>query len=1041
VFARPEVFVGRERELAQLVSWLGQERATGVVIVGGEAGVGKSRLVAEAVDGLPGRVIWATCWEDEGAPAFWPWIQVIRACLATTGGEAWRSADDVSVTEVLALLPEQHAGAPAADASRFRLFEGVTELVRCSAPPDGLTLVFDDLQWSDEASLRLLAFLVRSLHGEPVAVIGTYRDDEVGPDHPLRAVLGEMAGGARHLSLAGLEPDELATLAGVEMEVDRESAAFVTDLHRMTGGNPFFARETLALLGVTRSTPDRLRVPAGVRAVIERRLAHLSNRCEDVLRLAAAVGSPFTLDDVAGLVGEPPDAVLGLLEEAVEAALVLRDPDSPGQLRFAHDLLRQTLYQSMTPLGRARAHARAAAALEGRGGDGTEVAALAHHLLEASPVLGPVPAVEAAMRAGDRALAVFAEEEAAEWYARALSLVRSGGFGAADELPVLLALGEARVRHGDLPAARTAYVEAANIARRSDRPDDLARAALGLGAGLGGFEISLFDQTQIDLLEEALVVVGTDDSSRRAQVLARLSVALSFVAAEERRFELSRQAVEMARRLGDRATLGYALAAHCDAISGPEWSEARRDAAEEVVALGLSLRDRRLELLGRRLLIVALLELGEIGGVDDEIRSFAAAADALREPLYRWYVPLWRGMRALMAGDLAESARLCDEAEALGKLAHSHNAAMLTFTQRWVRQRVAGDLAAAGRFLDGEGREVLGTDLPGITMFDALCHVHAGRLDEARAILAGLHRALLDLPRDSEWLATMAQAAEVALAVGDRNTAELLDELMGPFDHRVVVEGIGAAVYGTLGAFRAELARLLDRPHEAERLADEAAAAAVALGLRAPPKLASGVALAAAPGEAVAAASPEAQPRSGTMQREGDVWALTFDGTTARVRTSKGLQDLAALVTRPRTAVHVSELVSPDPAARAASSSVGAAVLDRRAVAEYRRRLAELDDDLAEAEDHHDAGRAAKLREEREFLVAELSAGLGMGARARRAGDDVDRARKAVRARIRDAIGRIEAVHPALGRHLALAVRTGTYCSYEPETSVRWTVE
>jgi tetratricopeptide (TPR) repeat protein len=1041
VFARPEVFVGRERELEQLVSWLRAARAPGVVIVGGEAGVGKSRLVAEAVDGLPGRVIWAACWEDEGTPAFWPWVQVIRACLTIPGGEAWRSADDVSVTEVLALLPEQHAGAPAADASRFRLFEGVTELVRCSAPSDGLTLVFDDLQWSDEASLRLLAFLVRSLQDEPVAVIGTYRDDEVGPDHPLRAVLGEMAGGARHLSLAGLEPGELATLAGVEMDGDRESAAFVTDLHRMTGGNPFFAREMLALLRGTMPRTETLRVPVGVRAVIERRLARVANRCEDVLKLAAVVGSPFALDDLAAVVGEPPDAVLGLLEEAIDADLVLLDPASPGHLGLAHDLLRETLYRSMAPLERARAHARVAAVLEGRGGEGTQVAALAHHLFEASPVLGPAPAVDAAVRAGDRALAVFAEEEAGEWYERALSLVRSGGFGVADELPVLLALGEARVRRGDLPAARSAYVEAANIARRADRPDDLARAALGLGAGLGGFEISLFDQTQIDLLEDALVAIGTDDSSRRAQVLARLSVALSFMAAEERRFELSREAVEMARRLGDQATLGYALAAHCDTISGPEWSEARRDAANEVVALGVSLRDRRLELLGRRLLIVALLELGDIGGVDDEIRMFASAAEALREPLYRWYVPLWRGMRALMAGDLDESSRHCDEAEALGKLAHSHNAAMLTFTQRWVRQRVAGDLAEAGRSLAGEGRDIFGDDLPGTSIFDALCHAHAGRIDEARATLAGLHRVLRELPHDAEWLATMAQAAEVAGAVGDRGTAALLDTLMGPFDHRVVVEGIGAAVYGTLGGFRAELARLLDRPDEAERLAKEATAAAVALGLRAPPKLASGIALAAAPGEAVAAESPGPQPRSGTMQREGDVWALTFDGTTARVRDSKGLQDLAALVTRPRTAVHVTELVSPDPAARAASTSRGAAVLDRRAVAEYRRRLDELDDDLAEADDHHDTGRAAKLREEREFLVAELSAGLGMGARTRRAGDDVDRARKAVRARIRDAIVRIEAVHPALGRHLDLAVRTGTYCSYEPETTVRWTVE
>jgi hypothetical protein len=138
--------------------------------------------------------------------------------------------------------------------------------------------------------------------------------------------------------------------------------------------------------------------------------------------------------------------------------------------------------------------------------------------------------------------------------------------------------------------------------------------------------------------------------------------------------------------------------------------------------------------------------------------------------------------------------------------------------------------------------------------------------------------------------------------------------------------------------------------------------------------------------------------------------------------------------------VHVSELVSQDTAGRAVASSHGDEVLDRRAIAEFRRRLADIDEELAEAEMHHDVGRIGKLAAERQFLLDELAGAAGLGGRSRRMGDDVDRARKAVRARVRDAIAHVESAHPELGRHLARAVQTGTFCSYDPEVPVRWTV-
>jgi hypothetical protein len=1018
-----DLFVGRANELGQLAAFAREHRA-GLVLVAGEAGVGKTRLVAEALRASATEAVWGACWQGDGAPAFWPWTQVIQACVASDSGAAWQAGADWSVDEVTALLPSAGRPEPTVDSSRFRLFEAVTRLVHTVGARDGLTVVFDDLQWADEASVRLLGFAVRALHDEPVAFVGTYRDDEVGPAHPLSTMLAEMAGRVRHLRLEGLDTDDLERYARAQLDGE---ALVVPDLQRLTGGNPFFAREVLALVRGRGNVPGHLQVPPGVRAVIQQRLARLSSECDDALRLAAVLGTAFTLEHLATAIGASAADVLGVLGEAVEAQMVIVDRGTAGDLRFAHDLLRETIYESMAPIQRVALHARVADALEPRlGGRGTSPATIAHHLVRAAPLVGYGRAADAAMRAGHDALDMLANEEAGEWFARAIGLVRSDTGDETALIAPLLALGDALLRSSELPRARDAFVEAAAIARRHGRAPDLAVAALGLGAGLGGFEVSLFDHAQIELLEDALTAVGAADSARRALLLARLSIALSFVA-EDRRLDLSTEAVAMARRLDDRSVLGYALAAHCDATAGPVHSEARRDAAAEVVAIGRALGDRRLELLGRRLRIVALLELAEIGEADAEIRAFSVSSEAIREPLYRWYAPLWRGMRALMAGNAEESAACCDEAAALGAMADSANATMLTLTQRWVRLRVEGRLAEAAAMMETDGLAAFG-DLAGTYATAALGYLWAGRLDDASARLRAFVADLGQVPRDAEWLPTMAQLASLATALGDRQSAAALDPIMAPFDDRVVVEGIGAAVCGTLGSFRAPLLALLGRLEESRAIAHAADAAASRMGL---------VTMLAT---SMTAAQPSGRERVGSATCGAGIWTLAYEGASAAVPDSKGLRDLAILLVAPGRAFHVSELVDKDALGRPAVLSRGDVILDRRAIADFRRRLAELEDEIADAQDGHDEGRAGKLTVDREFLLAELSRAAGLGGRSRRAGDDVDRARKAVRARVRDAIGRIEAAHPELGRHLAHAVQTGTFCTYEPEVPVRWTI-
>ena len=213
----------------------------------------------------------------------------------------------------------------------------------------------------------------------------------------------------------------------------------------------------------------------------------------------------------------------------------------------------------------------------------------------------------------------------------------------------------------------------------------VARAALGWSADLSGFEVRLFDQRQIDLLEEAARAL--DDAvapmpALRATVLARLSVALSLVAPDARRLALAEEAVTVARDAGEPIVLARALAAHCDAIAGPDRSEDREAEAGEIIAIAEANGDGVLELLGRRLRYVARLEQGDVRGVAEEVAAFARRADAVGNPLYRWYVPLWNAQQAVVAGDGEAALAGIAEVEALGRASGSTNAPVLALVLR-----------------------------------------------------------------------------------------------------------------------------------------------------------------------------------------------------------------------------------------------------------------------------------------------------------------------------------------------------------------------
>lgn len=358
--------------------------------------------------------------------------------------------------------------------------------------------------------------------------------------------------------------------------------------------------------------------------------------------------------------------------------------NEPGSGHFVHDLVRDAVYELIPPGERSAWHERIGsvlAELAERGRD-VDVAEVAQQLLLAGPEQAARAATYAG-RAAERAEVLSAFDDAVRWYERAAGSLDAQGAGPERRGDLLVRLGAARLGCGDPAGARDDFLRSAALARDAGSPELLARAALGLGSGPAGFEVALLDREQVDLLEEARASLPSDAAGLLSMTTARLSVAATVTDSAANRLALAQEAVRLARQAGDDPALAYALSALCDAQAGPDDCAVRLGHTAEMLRIALRLRDPALELLARRLRVVALLETGEVTGADAEAVAFGIRAEALRHPLYLWYVPLWRAMRALLEGRLIDCSADNERVEALGRQAGSDNAFMLAMTQRW----------------------------------------------------------------------------------------------------------------------------------------------------------------------------------------------------------------------------------------------------------------------------------------------------------------------------------------------------------------------
>jgi DNA-binding SARP family transcriptional activator len=802
--------VGRDRELVRLRELWGRTAGGAhAAIVAGEAGIGKTRLAAElarAVHGEDALVCYGRC--DEGlAVPYQPWVEALRPVAGALGPDRLRAEVGRLASDLSRLWPELDAlGQPVSadpETERYTLFEAVTALIQTATRAQPALLVLDDLHWAAPPTLLMLRHLIRSDRPLDALVLGTYRETELAADHPLPQLLADLQrdASATTLRIAGLDERGIAALleAAAGHGLDELAAEFVAALQAQTGGNPFFIREVLAHLLETgtiyrareRWTTDlaaaELEVPEGLRQVIRQRVARLSEPARRALAVAAVAGATVSLLLLEAVLGER-SGVLDGLDEAVSAGLLTEA--GPGDYAFAHELVRQTIYEQHSTARCLRLHRQLGEALEQRANADAHIEALAHHFAQAAADGQASKAAHYALRAGRNATARVAYEDAAAHYERgvhALELASAPEDERRGEL--LLALAAARWSSGDMDKAREAARQAAQLAASRGDSEQLARAALSF-AGPGRVEVAAAVTGPIvDLLERALDALGERDSALRARVMGRLAVARASLGPGHRRPALAQRALEMARQVVDKRTLVEVLAAGHWVTWTPDNLDERRATAKELARLAAEVGDGALEALARKWSVVNLLELGDIDAAEREFAAYERRADELQQRFPRYLAAVARAGHAHLQGRLADFEALAHEALALGLEGHDESAAQIFGAQMVFLRREQGRL---GEIVDAVSD--LAERYPEIPVWRCgLADVYAEldrRRDAQRELEALARNDFVDLPRDFVWMLSVTVLSEVVACLDDARHAGPLYELLLPFaDRCVLVDG------------------------------------------------------------------------------------------------------------------------------------------------------------------------------------------------------------------------------------------------------------
>jgi class 3 adenylate cyclase len=824
-------FIGRASELDALKAMFDESLSgrTRVVMVVGEPGIGKTRLVEEAgvyaaVRGA--QVLWGHCYEgDLGAP-YLPFVEALRAYVRDRSDDQLRSELSSGAPEVATIVSDLRTRFPElpaspaleGDAERLRLFEAVAAFLSNASAVRPFVVVLDDVHWADKPTLLLLQYLARNLRRDRVLLVCTYRDVELDRTHPLAGMIAALRREQLYerVLLRGFDREEVKTF--IEAVGERETqAAFAETIHRETEGNPFFVAEILKHLaesGALKRVDGRwegtaesvaAQLPEGVREVIGRRLSLLGEHCNRMLTIGAAMPGGFSLDVVAAVLDADDESVLDLLDEALVRQIVRERRDQPGVYEFNHALIRQTLYSELSTPRRVRLHRQILAALEQLYSSNPEprLTELAFHAFQAAPGGDVAKAVGYATRAGKRASASAAHEEAARSYDLALqALELEEGADDLHRVELLLSLGDAHHHAGESAGARSALIEVAEIGRRIGDASLIAQAAIVYGRLR--FTDSGADPLLAELLEDAVARRAQLDDATRARVLAVLCVHIALLDSA-RHLALADEAIEAATRSGDPGALAYALSAQGYAMRAAS-AEGRRAHYLKVARLAEEANDIELQVATHNTLAIGALVDGDRALFDSERETHARLVDVSRSPFSRYVQTMLQACTAVFEGRYADADELATAAIGIARRTGDQ-------TSVWtVGALYFAYFRELGRFgeLEVPTRKVA-DDFPLLTVWRAgLAQIlnDQAKFDDAAIELERLSRdGFSSIAMDVFRVYSLAALAEVAAGLADTKLGAELYDLLTRYAGTAAVVG-GVAYHGAIDRYLGLLATM-----------------------------------------------------------------------------------------------------------------------------------------------------------------------------------------------------------------------------------------
>jgi tetratricopeptide (TPR) repeat protein len=847
-------FVGRAAAVEQLERCYEQAASASrrIVLLCGEPGVGKTRLATEfalRAHAEGAVVLYGRCDEETPLP-HQPFVEALRhyvcncppAVLAgqvrLVSGELRRVVPELA--ERVPELAEPLTGDP--EGARFRLFEAVATLLCEAAQGRPLVLVLDDLHWADKATLLLLKYLARYPREASLMVVGTYRETDVEPGHPLNGVLVDLA---REQLFERLALGCLDEPAVSELVVWYTGNRATPELHRMvfegTEGNAFFVVEVLRHLaesgaGAGQGDPAtgppgsrRLPLPEGVKDLISRRLVRLGPQTGRVLATASALGREFGFDMLERLCGLGTDELVDTLERAVHAQFIEESVGRVGRYAFSHALIRDALYGTLAATRRALLHRRVGVAIEQAHAADLEphLAELAHHFGQGGSRADLDKAIEYLARAGERAVALLAYEQAVSHHRHAIELLAPALDAPERRIQhcdLTIACGEAERKAGD-PTYRRTLLQGARMAQELGDVERLARAAL---ANSRGFQSSSqgVDHERVAVLQAALSALDAGDGTTRARLLAQLAVELICDADWRRRAKLSDEALAMARRLGDPGTLARVLTQRSLAQDNPRTLAARNEDLLEAWELANRIGERPLAAHAAYFGFFAALATGDLERADRLLESLATLAEQLGQPIIEWCHAVARAARGEVSASPEDAERLAFSAYEIGQRAAQPDALVWFLGQIFVARFLQGSLDVGEPHLPTLFQEpgsapVVGPEftpsravplLFGAGVSVICCEV--GRIDHGRRHFAVLMEELSDPPNDFSTLPILAYAAVACAHLRDARRAERLYALLEPFGEQFVETG--ASWFGAVSHYLALLLATMGRLDDAD---------------------------------------------------------------------------------------------------------------------------------------------------------------------------------------------------------------------------------